>query len=163
HSITVGGTAVSYTASFSRQYQVSVTASPAGVGYAYVSPQSSDGFYNAGTVLSLTASPAQGACFSGWTGLLSGAGASTTLTVNQAYALTANFTPGGGSGVGSVSPGFVFEPASGGSVPISVYSGGGCGGIAVSSAFPWLQPVRNGSSVTLNVLPNSDSFRFGWA
>ena len=50
------------------------------------------GTYNAGTVVTLTAAPAAGYVFSGWSGDLTGTTNPATLTMNSNKSVTANFT-----------------------------------------------------------------------
>ncbi len=76
-----------------------------------ISPTS--GSYNAGTSVTLTATPNNGYTFSGWSGDLSGSTNPATLTMNANKSVTANFvvnnatpTPKSGGG-GALHPGFV--------------------------------------------------------
>ncbi len=90
HSITVTGSAATYTASFTTQYQLTMAVSPAGSGSA---TPASPGFYTAGTPVSISATPGSGFNFVNWTGgsVTSASSASTTVTLSAATALTANF------------------------------------------------------------------------
>ena len=54
--------------------------------------------YPEGTVVTLTASPAAGYQFTGWSGNASGSNATTTITMNGNRNVTANFTTVGGGG-----------------------------------------------------------------
>lgn len=93
HSITVPGTATTYTASFNTQYQLTTAANPSNGGA--VSPPSGN-FYNSGTVVPLTATPNAGFTFSSWTGnVANSSSASTTITVSSPQSVTANFTQNG--------------------------------------------------------------------
>jgi len=93
HGITVPSTATTYTASFTTQYQLTTAANPSNGGT--VSPTSGN-FYNAGTVVPLTATPNAGFTFSSWTGnVANSASASTTITMNAPQSVTANFTQSG--------------------------------------------------------------------
>ncbi len=90
HSITVPSTATTYTASFNTQYQLTTAANPSNGGT--VSPTSGN-FYNASTVVPLTATPNAGFTFSSWTGNVANANsASTTITMSAPESVTANFT-----------------------------------------------------------------------
>jgi hypothetical protein len=51
------------------------------------------GTYDAGTVVTLTATPAAGFQFSGWSGALSGSTNPATITMNAPKSVTATFTP----------------------------------------------------------------------
>ena len=90
HSITVPSSATTYTATFSTQYQLTTAANPSNGGT--VSPTSGN-FYNANTVVPLTATPDAGFTFTNWTGNVTNASsASTTITVSAPQSVTANFT-----------------------------------------------------------------------
>jgi uncharacterized repeat protein (TIGR02543 family) len=77
-------------------YTLSVTASPSAGGSVTLSPSASS--YTAGTVVTLTAVPASGYTFSGWSGAASGTATTTTVTVNANLAVTAAFTANNGGG-----------------------------------------------------------------
>jgi len=66
HTITVAADRV-YSAQFSIQYAFRTAVNPADGGTVSVSPASDDGFYNQGTVLSISAKPAESYNFLGWT------------------------------------------------------------------------------------------------
>jgi len=90
HNITVGSSASTFTATFQTQYQLTISASPAAGGT--VSP-ASGGFYNAGTAVPITATPAAGYAFSNWTfGVAASTSASTTVTMSAPQAVAAVFT-----------------------------------------------------------------------
>ena len=89
HSITVGATAATYTASFKRQYQLTIAASPTPGGT--VTPAS--GFFDAGSQVPILANANPGYQFSGWSGnAASMSSASTTVTMSAPESVTANFT-----------------------------------------------------------------------
>jgi hypothetical protein len=89
-SITVGTSPATYTASFTTQYQLTISASPAAGGT--VTP-ASGGFYASGAVVPITATANGGYAFSNWTGSAAGASsASTTVTMGAPQVVTANFT-----------------------------------------------------------------------
>ncbi|HTX36596.1 MAG TPA: FG-GAP-like repeat-containing protein, partial [Bryobacteraceae bacterium] len=95
HSITVGSSPATYTATFQTQYQLSISASPAGGGT--VTP-ASGGFYNAGTAVNISATPNSGYIFSGWTGpAASASSASTTVTMSAPETVIAGFSGSSGS------------------------------------------------------------------
>jgi uncharacterized membrane protein len=90
HSIAVGSSAATYTASFKTQYQLTISASPVAGGT--VSPTTGT-FYNAGTVVPITAAANAGYAFSGWSGPVASANnASTTAAMSAALTVTANFS-----------------------------------------------------------------------
>jgi pectate lyase len=70
------------------QYSLSVTTSGSGT----VSMNPAGGMYNAGTVVTLTASPSAGYVFNGWSGALSGSTNPATITMDANKAITATFT-----------------------------------------------------------------------
>jgi cyclophilin family peptidyl-prolyl cis-trans isomerase len=83
--------------------QGSVTLDPAG------------GVYDEGTTVTLTANPASGWEFSGWSGALSGSTNPATLAMNADKSVTATFTeiplpPGGGCFIATAAYGSYFEP-----------------------------------------------------
>jgi len=75
-------------ATFIRRY--AVTVSTTGGGSVSLSP--SGGVYDVGTLVTLTAVPVTGGSFLGWGGALSGTSNPTTLLVDGAKSVTANFT-----------------------------------------------------------------------
>lgn len=75
-------------------YTLTTTASPAAGGTITRSPNASS--YTAGTVVTLTATPASGYSFTGWSGGASGTNATTTVTMNANTSVTANFTTSSG-------------------------------------------------------------------
>ena len=79
--------AKSVTATFTLK-QYALTVSTAGNGSGTVSP--SGGTYNHGTVVALTATPASGSQFGGWSGACSGTGA-CSVTMDAAKSVTATF------------------------------------------------------------------------
>ena len=157
-SQTAGETA--FTASYSTQYQV--TTSTSGSGTVSVSPASPDGYYSANSVLSLTAAPQPGSCFTGWTGLLAGTGASTNLTVTRPGTVTANFS----SGAVSLDTTWLLLQKSGSNGKIGVMANGSCGWAASASA-DWVSFPNGASgngSGTLNFVISANptaSLRFG--
>ena len=88
HTITVGTVAAGYTATFTTQYQLTTAVWPAGGGTA----TPAGGYYNAGTVVNLTATANSGYQFNNWTGNVAAANsAATTVTMGGAETVTANF------------------------------------------------------------------------
>jgi uncharacterized repeat protein (TIGR02543 family) len=76
--------------------QYTLTANTSGAGSVSLNP--SGGTYDAGTVVTLTANPAAGFQFSGWSGGLSGSTNPATITMNANKSVTATFTAISGSG-----------------------------------------------------------------
>jgi hypothetical protein len=94
HSIMVGATSTTYTAAFTTQYELTISASPAGNGT--VTPASGT-FYDSGTVVPITATAGSGNAFTGWTGnVASPSSSSTTVTMSAPETVTANFSGGTG-------------------------------------------------------------------
>jgi hypothetical protein len=90
HSVTAPSTTTTYTATFDTQYQLTTAANPAAGGT--VSP-TSGGYYNANTVVPISASPNSGYSFSNWTGNVADPNsASTTVTMTSPQSVTANFS-----------------------------------------------------------------------
>jgi hypothetical protein len=90
-TFTVGSSSATYTANFVSQYPLAVTVSPAGDGTVGILPTSSDGYYNAGTQVTLTANPSGGWAFSSFSGDATGTVNPTTVTMNGIRTVTANF------------------------------------------------------------------------
>jgi len=89
HNITVPGTATTYTASFTTQYQLTTAVSPAAGGTVSIA---SGTFLNAGTPVSITAIPAPGYEFFGWKGNVAKTNsASTTVTLTAPTTVSAVF------------------------------------------------------------------------
>ncbi|MCX7956891.1 MAG: hypothetical protein N2643_03225 [Endomicrobia bacterium] len=79
-------------------YTLTVTVSPSGAGSVSLNP--AGGTYNAGTVVTLTASANTGYTFSGWSGAVTGTSNPTTVTMDSNKSVTATFTTSGGGGGG---------------------------------------------------------------
>jgi hypothetical protein len=111
--------------SFATQYQVSFEVSPSGGGS--TSP-SATAYYNAGSTISISATPATGYAFSSWSAsgsisFASASSASTTATINGTGTITANFS------ASCTAPSISVQPASqtktvGESVSFSVTASG---------------------------------------
>jgi hypothetical protein len=88
-TITVGATVATYTANFKTQYQLTISASYSAAGT--VTP-ASGGFYDAGTVVPIGATTNTGYSFGGWSvNVANPSSASTSVTMNAAQTVTANF------------------------------------------------------------------------
>jgi len=88
HTITVGGSAASYTATFQTQYLLTTGASPSAGGS--VSPAAA--YYNAGAVVSVQAGANSGYRFANFSGGLSGNANPQNITMNGPVNVVANFT-----------------------------------------------------------------------
>jgi virginiamycin B lyase len=83
-------TALTYTSNFTPQYLLTTTVAPAGEGTINAIPTSSDGFYNSGTTVQLTAS----SNFLSWSGDLSGTANPQSVTMSGPKSVTSNFAVG---------------------------------------------------------------------
>lgn len=97
HSIAVGASAATYTAAFKTQYQLTTAAVPVSEGS--VSPATGQ-FYNAGTSVTVTATPTAPYAFSSWSGGAAGTSNPTTVVMNGFESAIGNF----------VLPGLTCEP-----------------------------------------------------
>jgi endoglucanase len=123
-----------------------VTSSPSGINCG----ADCDETYPNGTVVTLTAAPAGGSVFVGWSGSCYGSDSSCSVTMDLNRSVTATFEPVGmtyalsvsrtGTGSGTVT-----------SSPSGINCGSDCG-----EDFP------SGSDVTLTAIPDSDSTFVGW-
>ena len=92
HAVTAPSTATTYTASFSTQYLLTAGVSPSGYGAVTVSPSSTDGYYNSGTQVQITATATAGHKFSGFSGDLTGSANPQTLAMSAPHSVTADFS-----------------------------------------------------------------------
>jgi astacin len=154
---THGVTAPSLPAMLKADYVVaySVTAKAYPVGAVSVTPASADGFYPAGTALTLGASPASGYCFSNWTGLIAGTPNRVNLSATKSYDLQANFQPGSISLTAAI----VYPRASGANLTIGISATSGCTwGVYSSALWASITSAESGSGsgmLTISVAPNT--------
>lgn len=80
-----------YLTAATTQYLLTTSVSPAGGGTIGASPSASGGLYTSGTPVQLTATPAAGCSFTGWSGALTGTTNPQTVTMSSAQTVTANF------------------------------------------------------------------------
>jgi hypothetical protein len=119
--------------------------------------------YNAGTVVTLTAKPASGSVFTGWTGACAGANTTCTVTVNGHVDVGAVFalapTGGGGGGGGTTTASFTLSIGRSGKGSVtSAPAGIGCGtGGNCSSKF------ASGTVVTLTAIPDAGFHFVNWS
>ncbi|HET6513986.1 MAG TPA: DUF4082 domain-containing protein [Thermodesulfovibrionales bacterium] len=88
HTIITPASAMTYTANFTTQYELTTSVSPSGAGS--ISPSS--GFYDSSAALSLSAASNTGYVFSSWSGDCSGTSNSTMVTMTAPKTCTATFT-----------------------------------------------------------------------
>jgi len=72
---------------------LSCQASPSSMGSITVSPQSADGTYAVDTEITITAAPAPGCTFTGWSGGATGTTNPMKITMDDAHTITAMFAP----------------------------------------------------------------------
>ena len=115
----------SVTAVFIAQYTLTVAVSPSGGGSVAKSPDQTQ--YAAGTVVTLTATPAAGYTFSQWQGDATGSTNPTTVTMNANRTVTAVFTP-----VAQYTLTVAASPPGGGTVALSPSGGTYASGTVVT-------------------------------
>ncbi|MFO1498476.1 MAG: LamG-like jellyroll fold domain-containing protein, partial [Verrucomicrobiota bacterium] len=76
-----------------QSYGLTPASQPSGAGTIQADPAPVNGSYAAGTVVRLTATPAGGYSFSGWTGAISGSDNPISVTINRDLQVTAQFAP----------------------------------------------------------------------
>jgi uncharacterized repeat protein (TIGR02543 family) len=81
----------SLTAIFRVEHRLSATVGTPSSGSIVVTPGSSDGYYGAGSAVSVLATPAAGYTFGGWTGDLSGTNPAGTITLSVPGTIAASF------------------------------------------------------------------------
>jgi uncharacterized repeat protein (TIGR02543 family) len=120
-----------------------VTSSPAGINCGNDCAES----YASGTGVTLTAEPAPGASFAGWSGACTGTNKTCTLTMNGPRSVTASFTK---------KPLLTVEKnGTGNGIVTSIPAGINCGMNCES-------PYDQGTTVTLMAQPNGTSTFAGW-
>ncbi len=107
HTITANSS-TTYTANFTTQYLLAITSSPNNGGTLTANPASSDGYYNSGASVQVTASPNSGFQFGTFSGDLSGAANPQTVVLSAPRSVTGSFTALTGVVVGTNPPGLGF-------------------------------------------------------
>ena len=92
HQITAPATATTYTANFTTQYLLTFAASPSGGGTLAANPTSTDGYYNSGTSVQVTATANPGFLFGNFSGDLTGTGNPQSVVMSAPRSVTGNFT-----------------------------------------------------------------------
>jgi len=107
HTITAPSTTTTYTANFTTQYLLTLNVAPAASGFLVPTPPSSGGYFDAGTTVSVLATPSGSNGFWLYTGDLTGRVNPQTVTMTAPHTVTANFaeppvaasvTPASGTG-----------------------------------------------------------------
>ncbi len=99
HIVTAPATATTYTANFKTQFLLTTSVSPAGAGS--IAPAT--GFVDAGSLVSVGATPNAGNTFTGFSGALTGTANPQNLTVSGPMSVTANFNGGSTSLLAQIS------------------------------------------------------------
>src|SRR5262249_3184625 len=92
HSVVAPPFAATFTANFTTQYLLTTDVSPGGSGSITASPSSSDGFYDSGASVQLTAMSIAGFTFAGFSGDLMGITNPQFLVMNAPKTVIANFS-----------------------------------------------------------------------
>ncbi|MEO8128781.1 MAG: M12 family metallopeptidase [Bryobacteraceae bacterium] len=111
HSVTAGTEAVTYTASFKTKHLLDVFAYPATAGNVALSPDSADGFFEAGSTVQVTGIPATGYKFAAYTLDMTGPGNGQSITVDDYNQVAVMFTRPGTIGQFSVMNAATLQPA----------------------------------------------------
>ncbi len=90
---------VTYTANFTTQHLLTMAINPAASGSLVANPASIDGYYNFGTSVELTATPASGYAFSFLSGDMAGSTNPQSVAMTAPRTVTANFSSGTGVNV----------------------------------------------------------------
>lgn len=154
HTITTPSAATTYTANYQVQFQLLNTTSSTN-GIMAISPLSADGFYPAGTNLTLSAVPNDSYCLSGWTGILPVTSLAVNLQLNSPLSVGVTFA----SGTITLSPWTVNTTAAGQTVNVGINTGSACVWSA-GSRTSWITllsaPSGTGSAVMrLKLDPNT--------
>jgi hypothetical protein len=112
------------TATYTLQHPLTVAVEPLGSGSLGVSPFANDGFYDAGSTIQLTATPAAGYSFSGYSGAISGTSNPRSFVVSSPASITATF---GGQCSYAISPASLTFSSAGGSGAVAITATPGCG------------------------------------
>jgi hypothetical protein len=95
HTITTPSQDTTYTARFNAQYLLTGIVSPAAAGTITSDPCCTNGYFDNGTPVNVTAVPNCGFTFANWTSDLSGPTNPQTITITGPKTVTANFTSNG--------------------------------------------------------------------
>jgi len=142
HTVTTGPGPAVFVANFAVQYQLYTVALPSTYGSIVATPASSDGYYDAGATVQLTAIANTGYQFAGWD-TASGPRANNPLVIVMDHQRNANglFNPGSCVVALSASPASI--GVGGGSGTFAVTAQSGCYWLATTDA-PWVTTVSEG-------------------
>jgi Hypothetical glycosyl hydrolase family 15/Divergent InlB B-repeat domain len=127
----------------------SVTSNP--VGISCIGPATCSQSYASGTAVTLSAAPASGNTFVGWTGACSGSASTCTVTMNAAQSVGANFA--------AVAQNDSLQVTVGGSGTVTSSPAG----INCSGSTGCSQTFASGTSVTLTAAPAAGNAFSGWS
>jgi uncharacterized repeat protein (TIGR02543 family) len=184
HAITAPSSSTTYTATFSTQYELTITSSPLDGGTVAPSPMGDQsgtacvtsvgvvcaGYYSSDASVTLTATPSNGYTFTGWSGDLTGTQNPATITMGGPTSITANFSQVNFCSSISISPTSQNFSKEGGSGVVSVTADSNCYWTAStnSGSWDWIAITSGWSgtgsgSVNYTVLPNyTGSSRSGY-
>ncbi len=125
HNVTVPATPITYTANYKTQYLLTRSASPVNGGSLFGNPGSVDDYYDSGTAVQLTATPANGFVFASFGGDLAGGTNPQSLVMNGPRSVTAYFNAQSCSFLAN--PSTLNIPSSGSaSISIAITTSAGC-------------------------------------
>jgi M6 family metalloprotease-like protein len=132
HSVVIPASSTTYTANFNVQYLLTLATNPPAGGTLTPVPSSGTGYYNSSTPVQLTAAPATGYTFSGFSGDLTGSVNPQSVTMSAPRSVTANFTLNPPAAVSVL-------PASGSGLQqtFTFHYSDGLGATDLSTAFIW--------------------------
>jgi uncharacterized protein (TIGR03437 family) len=142
HSVTVPSSAVTYTANFAAQYQLTMATSPPAGGTVTADPVSADGYYNSGSSIQVTAKANPGYQFDKWGGDVAGSANPQALAMSAARNLTAVFIAAGPA-ISSVVDGASGQPVIAPNSFVSIYGSG-----FTSFTGDWSGAIQNGALPT---------------
>ncbi|MBI4907442.1 MAG: hypothetical protein HY820_27705 [Acidobacteria bacterium] len=153
HNITAPTSNSTLTATYRTRYLLTRSSSDATKGSLGATPASSDGFYDAGSTVTLNSIPVSGNCLTGWGGVLAVTDTRVSVTMNQSYAVQGIFQ------TGAVSvPAAVSAPSTSGTTAVPVTATSGCIWRASSNS-SWIsisQPTgRSSASLTISLSRNN--------
>ena len=154
-SITISPTGASYTANYAVRLQLTRVVSPPAGGILTANPAAADDYHSLGTSVTLTASPAPGYAFTGFSGALTGGGNPQTVGMSVPRTVTANFACTFQLSAASAS-----VPAGAGSGTVTVTTGAGCS-IPVVPGSTWLTGTVSGNTVQFAYQENPGVARSG--